>query len=53
MKLGQGVFKPVFVLDLENKNSQMAFTSGFMKIKFCNILHLGDQKFCNVLDLGR
>ena len=31
-ELGQGVFKLVFVLDLENKNSQTAFTFGLAKI---------------------
>ena len=43
-KLGQGVFKLVFVLDLENKKSQMSFTFGLAKIKFCNILHLRNHK---------
>ena len=51
--LGQGVFKLVFVLDLQNKNpkwpsplglqklnSAMSFTLGVTNIRFCGILDL-------------
>ena len=53
-KLGQGVFKPVFVHDLQNRNpkwpspfgswklnSVTSFTLGITNIKFWDVLHLG------------
>ena len=43
-KLGQGVFKLVFVLDLQSKIPKWPSPFGLMKIRFCNVLHLGYHK---------
>ena len=54
-KLGQGVFKLVFVLDLENKNPKWPSPLGSQKLNSAMSFPLGitQIRFCDVLDLGK